>query len=65
MLEAHDALFRQHDTGTARQARYQLARVGQDLVDRFALVNAELGIEIASLVVGQVADFEQAVDEQA
>ena len=64
MLQPRHLLLGEHDAGAVRQARDHLAGLDQHLVDRFLPLDADLRLDLAALLVAEVADLEQAVDEE-
>ncbi len=64
MLQARDLLLCQHDAGTMGKTRHKLAGLGEDLIEGFRAPDGDLRFDLAALVIGDIADLEQAVDEQ-
>ena len=63
MLEGGVLFGGHHQAGAARQARQQLGRLGQHVLDAAAAAGHP-GFDGAALIRRQIADFQQAVDKQ-
>ena len=63
VLDPAHLLVGEHHAGAVRQAGDHLAGVVEHLLDRLLAPDPQLRLDPAALLVGEVADLEQAVDE--
>ena len=64
VLQLAHLLVGQHHAGTGRKAGNHLAGFGEHLLQLLLALDADLRLDGPPLVLGQIADLEQAVDEQ-